>query len=75
MSMQYANCVRDQIEVSVNPSYAAWGYFRPKHNDTKMFENNLNHVMLVFIGKLSPSTLRWVLIAMVSVIFRRIILY
>ena len=34
------------------------GYFRPKHKDTKTFEKHLNPVMLVFIGKLSLSTLR-----------------
>ena len=33
--------------------------FLPKE-DAKIFENHLNPVMLVFIGKLSPSTLRWV---------------
>ena len=27
-----------------------------KHNDAEIFENHLNHVMLVFIGKLSLST-------------------
>ena len=42
-----------------NPSNAS-GYFCPKHKDEKIFENHLNPVMLVFIGKLSPSTLRWV---------------
>ena len=30
---------------------------RPKHKDTKLFENHLNPVMMVFIGKLSPITL------------------
>ena len=32
-----------------------------KHKDTKIFENHLNPVILVFIKKLSQSTLRWVL--------------
>ena len=27
-----------------------WGYFHPKHQDTKIFEKHLNPVMLVFIG-------------------------
>ena len=30
------------------------------HKNAKIFENHLNPVMLVFIGKLSPSTHRWV---------------
>ena len=34
------------------------GYFCPKYKDAKIFENYLNPVMLVFIGKLSLSTLR-----------------
>ena len=29
----------------------------PKHKDTKIIENHPNHVILVFIGKLSLSTL------------------
>ena len=33
------------------------GYFHPKQKDAKIFENHLKPVMLVFIGKLSPSTL------------------
>ena len=37
-----------------------WGYLRPKHKDAKILENHLNPVMLVFIGKLLLSTLRWV---------------
>ena len=41
-----------------NPSNAEAIYFRPKHNDAKIFENHLNPVMLVFIGKLSLGTLR-----------------
>ena len=32
----------------------------PKHNVATIFENHLNPVMLVFIGKLSLITLRWV---------------
>ena len=31
--------------------------FLSKHKDAKILENNLNPVMLVFIGKLSLSTL------------------
>ena len=34
--------------------------FVRKHKEAKIFENHLNPVMLVFIGKLSLSTLRWV---------------
>ena len=30
------------------------------HKDAKIFENHLNSVMLLLIGKLSLSTLRWV---------------
>ena len=37
-----------------------WGYFRPKHKNAIFFENHRNPVMLVFIGKLLMSTLRWV---------------
>ena len=40
------------------------GYFCPKHKDSKIFENHLNPVMLVFIGLLSLSTMR------VSIIFK-----
>ena len=35
-------------------------YIRPMHKNAKIFENHLNPVMLVFIWKLSLSTLRWV---------------
>ena len=34
------------------------GEFRPEHIDANIFGNHLNSVMLVFIGKLSLSTLR-----------------
>ena len=34
--------------------------FCPEHKDAKIFENHLKPVMLVFIGKLSLNTLRWV---------------
>ena len=34
------------------------GYFHPMHEDAKIFENHLNPVMLVFIGKVSLSILR-----------------
>ena len=40
--------------------FQCWGYFRPKHKDAKIFENHLNPVKLVFIGKPLLSTLRWV---------------
>ena len=40
--------------------FQCWGYFRPKHKDAKIFDNHLNMVVLVFIEKLSLSTLRWV---------------
>ena len=33
---------------------------RPKHKNAKIFENHRNRIMLVFIWKLSPSTLRWI---------------
>ena len=46
---------------TLNPSNAK-GFFYPKYNDTKIFENPLNPVMLVFIGKLLLSAIRWVLI-------------
>ena len=42
----------------IKPSQC-WGYLLPKHKEI-IFENNLNPVMLVFIGLLSPSTLKWV---------------
>ena len=38
--------------------FKCWGYFHPKHKNPKIFENHLNPVVLVFIGKLSLSTLR-----------------
>ena len=31
-----------------------------RHKTAKIFENNLNPIMMVFIGKLLPSTIRWV---------------
>ena len=40
--------------------FRCWGYFHPKHKDATIFENHLNPVILVFIGKLSMSTVRWV---------------
>ena len=42
----------------INSSNAETTLSKPK--DAKIFENHLNPVMLVFIGKLSRSTLRWV---------------
>ena len=33
--------------------FQCWGYFCPKDKDATIFENYLNPVMLVFIGKLS----------------------
>ena len=36
------------------------GYFHSMHKDANTFENPLNPVMLIFIGKLSLSTLRCV---------------
>ena len=41
-------------------TYQCWGHFDPKNKDPKIFENYLNPVMLVFIGKVLKSTLRWV---------------
>ena len=32
------------------PGFQCWGYFHPKHKETKIFENHVNHVVLVFIG-------------------------
>ena len=40
--------------------FQCWGYFHTKHKNAKIFENHLNSVMLVFIGKLSLSTFRCV---------------
>ena len=48
------------------PVTQCWSYFRPKHKDTKIFENHLNHVMLVFIRKLSLRTL----VSGVSILFQ-----
>ena len=45
--------------VILNPSNAE-ATIVPKHKDPKIFENHLNPVILVFIGKLSLSTPRWV---------------
>ena len=46
-----------------------WGYFHPKYKNAKIFENHRNAVMLVFIGKLSLSVLRWVAICHFSGFF------
>ena len=48
------------IEIIRPKPFQCWGYFRPKHYDAKIFEKHVNPVMLLFIGKLSMSTLRWV---------------
>ena len=32
------------------PGFQCWGYFHAKHKETKIFENHVNHVVLVFIG-------------------------
>ena len=55
----------DVLETNVHPVTNKYltlpvllGYFRPKYKDSKIFENHLNPVMLVFIGKLPLSTLR-----------------
>ena len=45
-----------------------WGYFHPQHKDAKNFENYLDPALLVFIGKLSLSSLRWVPYGRVSII-------
>ena len=39
----------------LNPSNAILGYFHPKHNGAKIFENHPNPVMLVFIGYALPE--------------------
>ena len=39
----------------INPLLLCWGYFHLWQKNTKSFENHLNPVMLVFIGKLSLS--------------------
>ena len=60
--------LRVHAHLYVSPSYChgfrlpfqCWGYFRPKHKNANYFENHQNPVMLVFIGKLLMSTLRWV---------------
>ena len=45
-------------ELKVNPANLMLRlYFHPKHKDAKIFENHLNSVMLVSIGKLSLSIL------------------
>ena len=45
-----------------NPSNVGAFYFHPKHKDDKIFMKiyDLNPVILVSIGKLWLSTLRWV---------------
>ena len=40
--------------------FQCWAYFYPKPKDAKIFENHLNPVILVFIWKLSLSSLIWV---------------
>ena len=49
------------VQKSLNPSHAeATLNFRPWEKNAKRFENHLNLIMLVFIGELSQSTIRWV---------------
>ena len=48
----------DLKAAALNPSNAEATLIRPKHQNANIFENHLNPVMLVFIGKLSLSTLR-----------------
>ena len=45
------------LRMLINPSNAE-GYFHPKHKDGKISEKHRNPIMLVFIAKLSQSTLR-----------------
>ena len=40
--------------------FQCWGYFRPKHKNANISKNHRNPIMLVFIGKLSLSALRWI---------------
>ena len=42
----------------VNPSNAGATFIQSTHTVAKIFDNHLNPVMLVFIGKLSLSTFR-----------------
>ena len=46
--------------IGLTPSLQCWGYFCLKHKNAKIVENHLNPVMLVFIGKPSMSTFKWV---------------
>ena len=45
-----------QFQIIFKPFYAIKGYFHPKYKDSKVFDNHLNPVMLVFIELLSLST-------------------
>ena len=39
-----------EVKEFFNPSNATLSFFRSKHKNAKIFENHLNHVMLVYIG-------------------------
>ena len=59
------NGIEIQNEIKYNNSNSeytltlSWGYIRPKYKNAKTLENLLNPILLVLIGKLSPSILRW----------------
>ena len=57
-SLSVLGCGSGPILTSILKPSNASGYFHPKYNHAKIFENHLNPVMLVFTGQLSLSTLR-----------------
>ena len=56
------NYTRSEISSvrSVRLTLTMWGYFCPKPKNVKILKKHLNHDMLVFIRKLSLSTLKWI---------------
>ena len=44
----------------INPYNAEATFVQSRRIDAKIFENHWNPIILVFIGKFSPSTFRWV---------------
>ena len=56
MQMLVLRQMKTRAKYLLNPSNAEVPFVK-KHKDAKIFENYLNPVMLVFIGKLSLRTL------------------
>ena len=55
-------CALDESSLSLErvKPFSCWGHFLPIYKNAKYYENHLNQVMWVFIGKLLLSIVIWV---------------